>query len=112
MLHEDTNVPLDALGVMSTLATETIVSVRLSTESAAGLDSSPKALCEEIQYELRFESLFKPGLAYAFPCDAAGHVNLDSLSQTARENYLFARTMVGREFSMPAVMVTPHDLLH
>ena len=54
-------------------------------------------------YELRFLSLHDAGRAYAFPCDAAGHVDMDALSDTARDNYLFARTVVGREFSIPAV---------
>jgi len=55
------------------------------------------------RFELRFQSLFDEGRAYAFPCDAAGRVDLDSLSERARHNYLYARTVVGREFRMPAV---------
>jgi hypothetical protein len=31
-------------------------------------------------------------------------VPLDSLPQRARNNYLFARAMVGREFALPQVM--------
>ena len=54
-------------------------------------------------YELRFQSLADQGRAFVFPCDAAGHVDLDALSERARDNYLYARTVVGREFSMPAV---------
>ena len=53
---------------------------------------------------LRFQSLHHSGRALAFPCDAAGHVDMDALSATARDNYLFARTVVGREFSVPAVV--------
>ena len=34
-------------------------------------------------FEVRFESLFKPGRALAFPCDDHGHVNLDSLPARA-----------------------------
>jgi hypothetical protein len=59
-------------------------------------------------YELRFKSLFDEGRAYSFPCDEAGHVNLDALSERARINYLYARAVVGREFSMPAVQRTSH----
>ena len=55
-------------------------------------------------YELRFQSLFNEGRAYSFPCDAGGHVDLDALSDRARHNYLYARTVVGREFLTPAVM--------
>jgi hypothetical protein len=54
-------------------------------------------------YELRFQSLFDAGRAYAFECDAAGHVDLDALSARAKLNYLYARTAIGREFSCPEV---------
>ena len=54
-------------------------------------------------FELRFTSLFDAGRALAFPCDAIGHVDLDGLSEHARNNYFFARAAVGREFSSPAV---------
>ena len=54
-------------------------------------------------YELRFRSLFDEGRGLAFPCDAAGAVDLDALSPRARQNYFYARTVVGREFAMPAV---------
>lgn len=59
-------------------------------------------------HELRFQSLFDPGRALAFPCDAQGHVDLDVLSDRARANYLYARAVVGREFAMPAML--PSDL--
>jgi hypothetical protein len=54
-------------------------------------------------FELRFVSLFHEGRALAFPCDAAGHVDLDRLSERARTSYYYARTVVGREFARPAV---------
>jgi hypothetical protein len=54
-------------------------------------------------YELRFRSLFNPGRGYTFPCDASGHVDLDALSECERNSYFYARTVVGREFAMPAV---------
>lgn len=56
-----------------------------------------------VDYELRFRSLFNEGRALAFPCDADGHVDMNTLSQRALTNYLYARTVVGREFSLPAV---------
>lgn len=55
-------------------------------------------------YELRFESLFQSGRALAFPCDAQGGVSLDALSERARQNYLFARAVVGRDFASPVVL--------
>lgn len=55
-------------------------------------------------FEVRFESLYQAGKALAFPCDAAGHVEMDALSERARNNYLYARAVVGREFATPAVV--------
>ena len=54
-------------------------------------------------YELRFQSLFDEGRAFAFPCDAHGRVDMDALSDRARQNYLYARAVIGREVAMPAV---------
>jgi hypothetical protein len=54
-------------------------------------------------YEMRFRSLFHEGRAMCFPCDAAGRVPLDALSDKARNNYLYARTVIGREFHRPEV---------
>ena len=70
------------------------------------IESSPT---RKRRYELRFESLFKEGRSYAFPCDADGHVDLDALSETARRNYLFARTMMGRDYAMPKVQPVLED---
>jgi hypothetical protein len=55
------------------------------------------------QYELRYRSLFQEGRGYSFPCDDAGHVDMDSLSEAARCNYLFARALVGRDLALPVV---------
>ncbi|MCW7539736.1 hypothetical protein OOT46_18015 [Aquabacterium sp. A7-Y] len=54
-------------------------------------------------HELRFQSLFQAGRGYSFPCDGAGRVDLDALSERARANYLYARATVGREFATPVV---------
>jgi hypothetical protein len=56
------------------------------------------------RFELRFRSLFHEGRALAFPCDADGHVVIDSLSHNGRLNYLYARTLIGREFQTPVVL--------
>jgi hypothetical protein len=58
------------------------------------------------QYELRFQFLFDSGRGYAFPCDPKGLVDLDQLSERARNNYLFARALVGRDLAVPAVRPT------
>ena len=57
-------------------------------------------------YEVRFRSLFNIGRGLSFPCDAEGHVLLDSLSDHARDNYLYARAVVGREYAFPMVHAT------
>lgn len=57
----------------------------------------------DCDYELRFDSMFVEGRGLAFPCDAAGCVNLDCLSDRARINYLYARAVVGREYRCPSV---------
>lgn len=55
------------------------------------------------RFEIRFESLFMPGRALSFPCDDHGQVDLDALPTRARQNYFFARAMVGRDYSPPAL---------
>ena len=59
-------------------------------------------------FRLCFRSLFDRGRAYAFPCDAHGRVDMDALSDRARQNYLYARAVVGRELAVPAVRVACH----
>lgn len=54
-------------------------------------------------HELRFVSLFDPGRAIAFPCDAEGHVDLDGLPERLKVAYLGARAMIGREYRFPVV---------
>ena len=57
------------------------------------------------RYELLFACLFKPGRGYAFPCDAEGNVAIDDLCDRTRDNYFFARAVVGRELSFPMIRV-------
>ena len=53
---------------------------------------------------LRFCSLLQGGLCFVFPCDERGCVDLDALSDRARNQYLYARAMVGREVAAPRVV--------
>ena len=55
------------------------------------------------QFQLCYRSLFGYGRGYAFPCDPAGKVDMNQLSENMRNNYLFARAMVGRELQAPAI---------
>ena len=54
-------------------------------------------------YRLCFRSLFDQGRGFAFPCDGAGQVDLDQLSDSARNNYFYARAMVGRDLAVPSI---------
>ena len=59
-------------------------------------------------FQLCFRSLFHSGRGYAFPCDPTGQVDLDRMSERARNNYFYARAMIGKELAMPAVERTYH----
>ena len=54
-------------------------------------------------YEIRFQSLFHEGRALCLPCDEQGQVALDALSDRARDTYLYARAVIGREYAYPMV---------
>lgn len=54
-------------------------------------------------FELRLRSLFHEGRALAFPCDAGGQVDIETLSPRARENFMRAIAAVGRDYALPAV---------
>jgi hypothetical protein len=61
---------------------------------------------DRTRFELRFRSLFNDGRGMTFPCDEHGRVVIDNLSTKLRLNYLYARTLIGREFSTPVVLPT------
>jgi hypothetical protein len=54
-------------------------------------------------FQLRFNSLFT-GRSLSFPCDACGVVDLDALSEQARDNLIRARNGIGRDYSLPQVL--------
>ena len=56
-----------------------------------------------VRHELRFESLHRPGYGVVIPCDAAGKVDLDSLTDRLLNTYLGARAMIGHEYAYPLV---------
>jgi hypothetical protein len=64
--------------------------------------------CSAAVFLLRFRSLFDEGRGLAFPCDRQGRVDLDGLGERALNNYLYARTVIGREFLTPAVEPVLH----
>jgi hypothetical protein len=59
---------------------------------------------DRARFELRYRSLSPHRCGFAFPCDAEGRVCLAELSEPARENYLYARAMVGRDLLHPQVL--------
>lgn len=61
------------------------------------LSSSPTACT------LSFRSLFGADRGFVFPCDPQGRVDMDTLSERARNNYFYARAMMGRELTYPRV---------
>ncbi len=55
-------------------------------------------------FELFFPSLSLTRRSLSFPCDSTGSVYLDAMSEHARDNYMFARALMGREFGSPTVL--------
>jgi len=55
------------------------------------------------QFQLCFRPLTGSGRSFRFPCDEVGRVDLDDMSERVRNNYFYARAMIGRELAAPAV---------
>jgi hypothetical protein len=72
---------------------------RILTESAMRTDTIHPAA----DYRLCFQFLHEPEVAYDFPCDAHGHVDLDTLSRCSFNDYLYARALIGMQFRAPSV---------
>ncbi len=65
---------------------------------------APTPAASSSTFEIWFASLFNQGRGLVFPCDEAGHVQIDALSERGRSNYFFARAMLGREYDTPRVV--------
>ena len=72
------------------------------------MDSSDAACLDATHFELRYRSFSPHRCGYAFPCDVNGRVNIDKLSEEVRENYLYARAMVGFDMQRPQVFPVMH----
>ncbi len=69
--------------------------------------TDPLPAAESIaRYELRFQSLFHSGRGLTFPCDPAGEVHWDTMTEGARASFLRAQRSVGRKFASPAVQLS------
>ena len=66
-------------------------------------EPSKLAASDATAYELRYRPLVGVGCGFVFPCDAKGNVALDSLSERALKNYLYARVVTGSQFGWPSV---------
>ena len=60
------------------------------------MDRSPR-------FEIRYTPLDSTWPLLTFPCDAKGSVALDSLPERTRNNYFFARAVVGGAYATPAI---------
>ena len=67
------------------------------------MDTCPSSASSAPRFELRFQPLSHFGRGFAFPCDALGQVPLNELGDRLRDNYLYARAVVGHELSWPVV---------
>lgn len=54
---------------------------------------------------LHFEPLTAGEAGLDIPCDPHGRVGLDALGEQLRNDYFFARTLIGRLFAAPKVRV-------
>lgn len=72
------------------------------SSSFGGAAAAPSQ-AEPASFVLLFRSLFQSGQAFAFACDLHGHVDMDGMSERTRNNYLYARAMIGREVAFPSV---------
>lgn len=71
------------------------------------IDTEGGAMAAMAAYELVYSPILGGG-SFVFPCNELGTVELNSLSERARNNYLLARALVGRVFHMPTVVRAVH----
>ena len=55
-------------------------------------------------WQIRFEPLVAGATASVFSCDAQGQVELDAMEDRARNDYFFARALIGRDFARPVLV--------
>lgn len=57
----------------------------------------------EAALELRFAPHVHGRRAMVFPCDERGQVDMNSLDERRRNDYLFARALMDRDYERPVV---------
>jgi hypothetical protein len=75
-------------------------------------DAAISPTTPRFSHELRFASLLDPSRALSFPCDRRGEIQLDELGERARNDYFFARTVVGRDYGLPTVIALETRSMH
>ena len=73
-----------------------------STPAPSALRAVPEAT-----HLLHFEPLTAGDAGLDIPCDPSGRVGLDALGDKLRNDYFFARTLIGRLFAAPIVRHAP-----
>ena len=75
---------------------------------AATTVQSPRRPAPGSAFELQFRTISGNRCVFSFACDALGQVSIDELSESGRESYLYARTVIGGEMHAPVtVQVVP-----
>lgn len=59
----------------------------------------------EFLHVLHYQSLSLAERSYDFPCDGEGHVQLDELTEPQRNDYFYARVVVGNSLAAPHVSI-------
>lgn len=67
------------------------------------MSDNDNAQTDRARFLLQFRHLGGE-VGLAFPCDALGRVELDSLSNRELNNYLFARALRCRDYGLPEVI--------
>jgi len=57
-----------------------------------------------LRFQLVYQSVAGSLGNYSFPCNPRGDVDLNALDDRSRNNYYFARAMVGRAMKLPKVV--------
>ena len=88
------------------------LAVASSEEHKAAVNPVSPSTAPWLSHQVYFASLFDPDRALSFACDPCGNVQLDELSERARNNYFLARTAVGRDYSIPRIIALENDATH
>lgn len=99
---------------LSRYADRSCLQSEVANPALFGAASAAQCLTQPVssaaQFEVRFDCLVDAERALAFPCDEAGRVDLDTMSECVRNNYFYARATRGWQYAMTARIVPRHSL--